>query len=205
MERLTWMLAGMLRNAAGLLPPGRRQWAEAVRAEAGQVPAGWPRLRWLAGGLWVAAREGAKMMISKVVYRLGAVAVAAGHGRRADGQSPRPRSPWPGPVQPAPRDRRGRAAWRRAGSAALGQGQMPGCRRRRAVGHCRDGGSAHLLCRAAPGARDRLCGRDPRRDIVAVAGGKRVPRRWRDRRPGPARCDGPARPRERASSQSLTR
>jgi len=77
MEQLTWMLAGMLRNAAGLLPPGRRQWAEAVRAEAGQVPAGWPRLRWLAGGLWVAAREGAKMMISKVVYRLGAVAVAA--------------------------------------------------------------------------------------------------------------------------------
>ena len=77
MEQLTWMLAGMLRNAAGLLPPGRRQWAEAVRAEAGQVPAGWPRLRWLAGGLWLAAREGAKVMISKVVYRLGAVAVAA--------------------------------------------------------------------------------------------------------------------------------
>ena len=77
MEQLTWMLAGMLRNAARLLPPGRRQWAEAVRAEAGQVPAGWPRLRWLAGGLWLAAREEAKMMISKIVYRLGAVAVAA--------------------------------------------------------------------------------------------------------------------------------
>jgi len=77
MERLTWMLAGMLRRAAGLLPPGRRQWAEAVRAEAGQVPAGWPRLRWLAGGLWLASREGAKMMAGKVVYRLGAVAVAA--------------------------------------------------------------------------------------------------------------------------------
>ena len=77
MEQLTWMLAGMLRNAAALLPPGRRQWAEAVWAEAGQVPAGWLRLRWLAGGLWLAAREGAKMMISKVVYRLGAVAVAA--------------------------------------------------------------------------------------------------------------------------------
>jgi hypothetical protein len=77
MEQLTWMLARVLRRAAGLLPPGRRQWAEAVRAEAGQVPPGWPRLRWLAGGLWLAAREGAKMMISKVVYRLGAVAVAA--------------------------------------------------------------------------------------------------------------------------------
>jgi len=77
MERLTWMLAGMLRHAAGLLPPGRRQWAEAVRAEAGHVPAGWPRLRWLAGGLWLTAREGAKMMAGKIVYRLGAVAVAA--------------------------------------------------------------------------------------------------------------------------------
>jgi hypothetical protein len=77
MERLTWMLAGMLRHAAGLLPPGRQEWAEAVRTEAGQVPAGWPRLRWLAGGLWLAVREGAMMMIGKAVYRLGAVAVAA--------------------------------------------------------------------------------------------------------------------------------
>jgi len=75
--RLTWMLAGMLRHAARLLPPGRRQWPEAVRAEAGQVPAGWPRLRWLAGGLWLAAREGIKMMVAKVVYRLGLGAVAA--------------------------------------------------------------------------------------------------------------------------------
>jgi hypothetical protein len=77
MDELTWMLAGMLRTATRLLPPGRRQWAEAVRAEAGQVAAGWPRLRWLAGGLWLAAREGAKMMVGKVVYRLGAGAVAA--------------------------------------------------------------------------------------------------------------------------------
>jgi hypothetical protein len=77
MERLTWMLAGMLRRAAGLLPPGRQEWAEAVRAEAGEVPAGWQRLRWLAGGLWLAVREGAMMMIGKAVYRLGAVAVAA--------------------------------------------------------------------------------------------------------------------------------
>jgi hypothetical protein len=61
----------------GLLPPGRQEWAEAVRAEADQVPAGWPRLRWLAGGLWLAVREGAMMMMGKVVYRLGTVAVAA--------------------------------------------------------------------------------------------------------------------------------
>src|SRR5215468_4355562 len=77
MERLTRILAGILRHVEGLLPPGRQEWAEAVQAEAGQVPAGWPRLRWLAGGLWLAAREGATMMIGKVVYRLGAVAVVA--------------------------------------------------------------------------------------------------------------------------------
>ena len=75
MDQLAWMLAWMLRNVARLLPPGRRQWAEAVRAEAGQVPAGWPQLRWLAGGLWLVAGE-AKMM-RKIVYWLGAGAVAA--------------------------------------------------------------------------------------------------------------------------------
>lgn len=76
MGGLTPVLAGLLRQSARLLPPGRQQWAEAVRAEAGQVPAGWPRLRWLAGGLWLVAREAT--MMRKVVYWLGAGAVAAG-------------------------------------------------------------------------------------------------------------------------------
>ncbi len=75
MERLTRLLAGVLRTAARWLPPGRREWAEAVRAEADQVPAGWPRLGWLAGGLWLAVRE-AEMM-RKVVYWLGVGTVAA--------------------------------------------------------------------------------------------------------------------------------
>jgi hypothetical protein len=75
MERLTWMLAGMLRTAASWLPSGRQEWAEAVRAEADQVPAGWPRLGWLAGGLWLAVRE-AEMM-RKVMYWLGVGMVAA--------------------------------------------------------------------------------------------------------------------------------
>ena len=75
MERLTWVLAGMLRAAARWLPPGRREWAEAVRAEAGEVPAGWPRLGWLAGGLWLAVREAEIMR--KVVYWLGVGMVAA--------------------------------------------------------------------------------------------------------------------------------
>ena len=57
MERLTLMLAGALRAAARWLPPGRREWAEAVQAEAELIPAGWPRVGWLAGGLRLAAKE----------------------------------------------------------------------------------------------------------------------------------------------------
>ena len=57
MDRLTWMLTRMLRDAARLLPSARREWAEAVRAEADLVPAGWPRVGWLAGGLWLAVKE----------------------------------------------------------------------------------------------------------------------------------------------------
>jgi hypothetical protein len=75
MERLTWMLTRMLRDAARLLPPGRREWAEAVQAEAELVPAGWPRVGWLAGGLRLAAKEAEIMR--KVVYWFGAGMVAA--------------------------------------------------------------------------------------------------------------------------------
>ena len=78
MGGLTRVLAGLLGYAARLLPPGRRQWAEAVGAEAGEVAAGWPRLRWLAGGVWLVAREAT--MARKVVYWLGAGAVAAAAG-----------------------------------------------------------------------------------------------------------------------------
>jgi hypothetical protein len=75
MERLTWMLAKMLGDAARLLPSGRREWVEAVRAEAELVPVGWPRVGWLAGGLWLAVK-GAEIM-RKVVYWIGIGAVAA--------------------------------------------------------------------------------------------------------------------------------
>lgn len=75
MDRLTWMLTRMLRAAARLLPPSRRGWAEAVQAEADLVPAGWPRAGWLAGGLWLAAKEATIMR--KVMYWLGVGTVAA--------------------------------------------------------------------------------------------------------------------------------
>jgi tetrahydromethanopterin S-methyltransferase subunit G len=75
MERLTRVLAGLLRAAARLLPPGRREWAEAVRAETSEVPGGWPRLRWTAGGLRLVAREA--NVVRKAVYWIGLGAVAA--------------------------------------------------------------------------------------------------------------------------------
>jgi hypothetical protein len=57
MDALTRMLAGLLRRSARALPAGRQDWGEAVCAEAADVPAGWARLRWLAGGYQVVARE----------------------------------------------------------------------------------------------------------------------------------------------------
>jgi hypothetical protein len=73
MEQFATMLTAMLRAAERLLPPGRRQWAEAARAEAGQAR-GWPRVRWLVGGLWLVAKEAG--VVRKVMYWIGAGAVA---------------------------------------------------------------------------------------------------------------------------------
>ena len=39
MDRVAWVLAGLLGRSAGLLPAARREWAQAVLAEAGEVPA----------------------------------------------------------------------------------------------------------------------------------------------------------------------
>jgi hypothetical protein len=60
---------------ARLLPAGRRDWAEAVWAEAREVSAGWPRLAWRAGGVWLIVRE------AQIVRRMGTLllfAAAAG-------------------------------------------------------------------------------------------------------------------------------
>jgi hypothetical protein len=64
----------LLGRYAGLVPPERRGWAEAVRAEAGEVPPGPARLGWLAGGFWLVAREAG--MVRRMVYGLGVAAVA---------------------------------------------------------------------------------------------------------------------------------
>jgi hypothetical protein len=55
----------LVRAGARLLPAERRDWAEAVWAEAHEVPAGWQRLAWRAGGLRLIAKE------TRIARRLG--------------------------------------------------------------------------------------------------------------------------------------
>jgi len=75
MDRFTAALAGLLGRSAGLLPAARREWAEAVLAEAGEVPAGMGRVAWLCGGLWLIARE---VGMGRVIRVLAFAAGAAG-------------------------------------------------------------------------------------------------------------------------------
>src|SRR4051812_22303829 len=65
-------------GAAGLLLAGRRDWIEAVWAEAYEVPPGLPRLAWRAGGIWMVAREVLiPRRLVKVVLFAAAAAAAA--------------------------------------------------------------------------------------------------------------------------------
>ena len=75
MDRFTRVLAGLLRRSAGLLPAARRDWAEAVLGEVGEVPAGARQVAWLCGGLWLVARE---VLMARVIRVLAFAAGAAG-------------------------------------------------------------------------------------------------------------------------------
>jgi membrane-associated phospholipid phosphatase len=59
MDWLTTVIMTLLRYAEPMLPAGQRAWARALRVEADQVPAGWDRLAWLAGGARFTVREAA--------------------------------------------------------------------------------------------------------------------------------------------------
>ncbi len=71
------------RGAVRLVPADRRDWAEAVWAEAHEAPAGWPRLAWRAGGLGLIVKEGqmARTIGSWLLFALAAGAAAWGPGR----------------------------------------------------------------------------------------------------------------------------
>ena len=57
MDRLSQPAAAVLRWSARLLPAERAEWAEAILAEAENVPAGYQRLAWLGGGLRTVSGE----------------------------------------------------------------------------------------------------------------------------------------------------
>ena len=65
------------RAAARLLPAGQRDWAEALWAEAHEVPAGWRRLAWRAGGVGLIAKEAHMARRAGIVMLFAAVAGAA--------------------------------------------------------------------------------------------------------------------------------
>ena len=70
------LTAAARRGAVRLLPAARRDWAEAIWAEAQEVPAGWPRLAWRAGGVLLIAKEG--QMARRIgILLLGAAAAGA--------------------------------------------------------------------------------------------------------------------------------
>jgi hypothetical protein len=74
-DRLSRPAAAALRWCARLLPAGRAEWAEAILAEAENVPAGWQRLAWLGGGLRMVSRESMSMRKAGAIC---AFAVAVG-------------------------------------------------------------------------------------------------------------------------------
>ena len=76
MSWLTRVIAALLRCLSRLLPADRRDWTQALRAEADQVPAGWHRLTWLIGGVRLTAREAA--LGRRLGYPLAFAAAAAG-------------------------------------------------------------------------------------------------------------------------------
>jgi hypothetical protein len=73
---LTSVTMTVLRYCEPMLPAGQRAWARALRAEADEVPAGWERLAWLAGGLRFTVRQAARSR--GALYPLAFAAAAAG-------------------------------------------------------------------------------------------------------------------------------
>jgi len=76
MEALTQGMMAALRRMTALMAADRREWTEAVLAEAAEVPAGWRRLSWLTGGMRLTVREAARA--HKLWYPAAFAAVAAG-------------------------------------------------------------------------------------------------------------------------------
>jgi hypothetical protein len=75
MDRLDRAITGLARCSVRVVPAERREWAEAVWAEAGEVPAH-RRFSWVAGGLWTVTRQAG--IVRRLGYWLGVAALAVG-------------------------------------------------------------------------------------------------------------------------------
>jgi hypothetical protein len=75
MDRLNRAVTGLARCWVRVVPAERREWAEAVWAEAGEVPAH-RRLSWVAAGLWTVTRQAG--IVRRIGYWLGVAALAVG-------------------------------------------------------------------------------------------------------------------------------
>jgi len=75
MDRLNRAIMTLARCSVRVVPAERREWAEAVWAEAGEVP-DHRRLSWVAGGLWRVAREAG--IVRRIAYWLAIAALAVG-------------------------------------------------------------------------------------------------------------------------------
>jgi hypothetical protein len=75
MDWLERTITSLARCSVRVVPAERREWAEAVWAEAGEVPAR-RRLSWVAGGLWTVTRQAG--IVRRIGYWLGVAALAVG-------------------------------------------------------------------------------------------------------------------------------
>ena len=76
MDGLTQAMAALLRRSMAAAPADRREWTEAILSEAADVPPGWPRLAWLAGGLRLTVLQAA--LVRRAGCALAFAAAAAG-------------------------------------------------------------------------------------------------------------------------------
>ena len=77
MSGLSRMRGALARGVLWLVPAGRRDWVAAVWAEAGEVPPGWRRLAWRAGGVRLVARETLQRRTTGVTLLFAAAAALA--------------------------------------------------------------------------------------------------------------------------------
>ncbi len=70
-DRLAGAAAAAGRGVVRLVPAARREWAEAVWAESREVPPGWRRLAWRAGGVLLVVKE------AQMVRRIGTLVLFA--------------------------------------------------------------------------------------------------------------------------------